>query len=58
MLTKYDWFESNHCHFQAIAEQVHDMAGALMYSEMVEEYLELFPDANFNSDYVEYLKEK
>lgn len=54
---KQNWFEENHTHLQVIASQVPGMAGALMYSEILEEYLKLFPGSVFNKDYAEYLRE-
>ena len=53
---KKTWFDEHILYLRTVAEQVGGFAGALMFSEMVEEYLKLFPKSNFNEDFAEYLR--
>lgn len=54
---KKQWFSNNAPRINVAAKQSDSITGMLMYSELVEDYLEVFPEASFNLDYAEYLKE-
>lgn len=55
-MEKKNWFDENYAYIMFIAES-DGCLGALAYSEVVDSYLEKFPNSNFNSDLNEYLKE-